>query len=309
MVVVNMKKTKYLIVFIICMIIASNSIYAWSNYSVGDLVEYNGVDYYVITNSGDKEENITLLKREALTTEEVNTYGGVGTENNHVNMYTTDNVDYRSKATDNNGIGEMAYYSSPTCRGAGLPGAPVYEGCVTNYETSEIKYVVDAWTDEKTTASDLRIDSLGYKARLLTMDDLIDNLGYSWQQTSAGFPTINENVPTWLYSPDYAYWTMSQAFENTWNVWSVENYGRIDSKIVILCNGAVRPVITITKSALGDTNEENIVEDALIDSSIQIDVPNTLQKTSIVFIMVGVILISFGIILALKNSDNFKNKK
>ena len=43
-------------------------------YSVGDEVTYNGVDYYVIENSGTTESTVTLLKAEPLTTAEVNQF-------------------------------------------------------------------------------------------------------------------------------------------------------------------------------------------------------------------------------------------
>jgi type II secretory pathway pseudopilin PulG len=58
-------------------------------YEVGDEVTYNNVDYYVIKDSSASEESVTLLKAEPLTVAEVNQYGGVGTTNNHVNMYLT----------------------------------------------------------------------------------------------------------------------------------------------------------------------------------------------------------------------------
>ena len=57
-------------------------------YEVGDEVTYNNVDYYVIKNSSVKESEVTLLKAEPLTVAEVNLYGGVGTDHNHVNLYS-----------------------------------------------------------------------------------------------------------------------------------------------------------------------------------------------------------------------------
>ena len=44
----------------------------YQSYNVGDEVSYNGVDYYVIKNSGAKESTVTLLKSDPLTVDEVN---------------------------------------------------------------------------------------------------------------------------------------------------------------------------------------------------------------------------------------------
>ena len=44
----------------------------YTAYTVGDEVTYNNVDYYVIEDSDASESNVTLLKAEPLTVEEVN---------------------------------------------------------------------------------------------------------------------------------------------------------------------------------------------------------------------------------------------
>ena len=85
-----MKRVAYSIVFISTIFIFSNFIYAYKEYKIGDLVKYNDIDFYVITDSSSEEGSITLLKKELLTVAEVNLYGGAGTDNNHVNKYTSD---------------------------------------------------------------------------------------------------------------------------------------------------------------------------------------------------------------------------
>ena len=96
-------------------------------YSVGDQIKYNGVNYYVIANSGPDEEIVTLLKAEPLTTSEVNQYG-VG----HVNMNVQSNNSYYQTAWDYNGYGGMQYYSSSTC---GYNGTDwIDSGCTLDYE-------------------------------------------------------------------------------------------------------------------------------------------------------------------------------
>ena len=134
-------------------------------YSIGDEVRYNNVDYYVIKDSETNESIVTLLKKNPLTVEEVNTYGGVGTENNHVNVYN-DSSDrtYYQTAYDQNGYGGVEYYSSETCKYVTTQISPssssttnVDSGCKTDYADSEIKYIVYAWASAKTIASDLVI--------------------------------------------------------------------------------------------------------------------------------------------------------
>ena len=81
-------------------------------YKIGDEVTYNKTKFYVIENSDENSDSVTLLKEEPLTVAEVNKYGGVGTENNHVNKYTKNST---GTAFNINGYGGMAYYSSSTC--------------------------------------------------------------------------------------------------------------------------------------------------------------------------------------------------
>ena len=209
-------------------------------YSVGDEVTYNNVEYYVIKDSGASESSVTLLKAEPLSVEEVNTYG-----TGHVNMYVTSdtNASYYQTASNINGYGGMAYYSSTSC-GYDSNNEWQGSGCTTNYSSSEIKYVVDAWANAK-------LGENGYEeARLITYDELIDNLGYDPTISSAGNPTVNENVPSWVYNSSYMYWTMSQNPNGASIVWRVSNDGDLGGNDVNYRDGAVRPVITISKSAL-----------------------------------------------------------
>ena len=217
-------------------------------YKIGDEVTYNGINFYVIENSDENSDSVTLLKEEPLTVAEVNKYGGVGTENNHVNMYVTDDTSdsYYQKAYDSNGYGGMAYYSSSAC---GFNGSEyIKERCPTDYAKSEVKYVVDAWALDKLKASDLKEDKTGYSARLITYDELIDNLGYGDNGQGTIKASQNGETPSWVYK--YFYWTMSQREDSTFNVWSVYDIVYLNSNGVDNQTGTVRPVVTIKKSAL-----------------------------------------------------------
>ena len=212
----------------------------YKSYELGDEITYNGVDYYVIKNSGANEQAVTLLKATPLTVDEVNQFG-VG----HVNMYACQSSNSSCYQTaynvNSSGYGGMAYYSSATC------GESTSEGCTTDYAQSEIKYVVDAWkTAQAPNATN---------ARLITIDDLTDNLGMELNKTNPSTYriTVTEDTPTWVMGENYFYWTMTTNTDKTADVWHVDP--RSDA---LVGSGAVqdyhytavRPVITLSKSAL-----------------------------------------------------------
>ena len=74
--------------------------------------------------------------------DEVNKYG-----KDNVNRYTRESV---GTATNQNGYGGMAYYTSETCGYLnGSSGSCVTTGCTIDYAQSEVKYAVDAWAKDK----------------------------------------------------------------------------------------------------------------------------------------------------------------
>ena len=230
-------------------IYGKEEVITYKAYEIGDEVTYNNVNYYVIANSDATESSVTLLKAEPLTTEEVNTYGGVGTANNHVNMYVTSNTSdsYYQQAYDHNGYGGMAYYSSPTC---GYNGSEWLESeCLTDYEQSEIKYVVDAWKEAKA--------PLASEVRLIKKEELEENIGFEEYDPcgGCGAKAFKLKLP-FAYNSSYWYWTMSRSEEDL-KIFVVSPTGMLDYQVVISLSvsgnylpGAIRPVITISKSAL-----------------------------------------------------------
>ena len=213
-------------------------------YQVGDAVTYNNVNYYVIKDSSASEESVTMLKAEPLSTAEVNQYGA-----GHVNMYNTSFSDsYYHTAYDNNEYGGMAYYTSVDC-GYGQDSNHNESRCTTDYAQSEVKYVVDAWKAAKAPQAS--------EARLIQYDELIDNLGYNHATWNASYWQVNsEYTPSWVYSNNYWYWTMTPYNDSASIVWSVSldgslnGRGRFADYTVVRNNLVVRPVITISKSAL-----------------------------------------------------------
>ena len=221
--------------------------YGVKAYSIGDEITYNGIQFYVIENSDSSNNAVTMLKAEPLTVDEVNRYG-----TGHINKNTGKN---KGIVYNNNGYGFIAYYSGVSC-GADYK----YTECVNQYELSDIKYVVDNWADGEFNDDDLIADSTGYKARLLRLEEMVSNLGYveGFQATSYNItPSV---TPSWVYSQQYQYWTMSTKTDSNYFVWDVGSNGTAgfygvsnysQSYSITYTNGsAVRPVITIKKSAL-----------------------------------------------------------
>ena len=112
------------------------------------------------------------------------------------------------------------------------------------YDGSYVKTTVDAW---KTAKAPAVLD-----ARLITYEELTDNLGFEYQQigTDEGYAKT-DNTPSFIYNSDYAYWTMSPYEDSTFYVWIVYN-GKLgnQSNIENAAYVVVRPVIVLPKSAL-----------------------------------------------------------
>ena len=219
----------------------------YAAYQVGDQVTYNSINYYVIKDSDTAESTVTMLKAEPLTVDEVNTYGA-----GHVNMYVTPDtslqwyqqaIEIEHNGTDT-GIGGIAYYSSATC-GYDSNNQWQYSGCTTDYAQSEIKYVVDAWKAAQAPNAT--------NARLITLDDLIDNLGMEEKHNSTSYWIIvTEDTPAWVMGENYYYWTMTTNTDKTAHVWYVFTrvQGMSSETVTQFHSFAVRPVIVLPKSAL-----------------------------------------------------------
>ena len=219
----------------------------YKEYKIGDIITYNGMNFYVIADSDENSDSVTMLKAEPLTVDEVNTYG-----TGHINRYSYSSVG--TAYNNNNGYGGMAYYTSTTC---GYPTAgdstSVKTGCTTDYAQSEVKYVVDAWALDKFQSSDLKEDTTGYSARLITFNELVNNLGYSIKDGDTWYSATADYTPSWLYNSNYWYWTMSTYDDSALDVWDVSGDGRLNDGSVYgnySGYGSVRPVVTLLKSAL-----------------------------------------------------------
>lgn len=133
----------------------------------------------------------------------------------------------------------MAYYSSETC--GYVNGETITSGCTSDYNLSDAKYVIDAWASDKFKEQELVNDSTGYSARLLTVDELHNNLGYGNSNNA------NDKVPKWI-NINTTYWTMTSS--NNTVVFRILNNANISGNSIYMFFNAVRPVVTLKKSAL-----------------------------------------------------------
>ena len=221
----------------------NSSAVVYQSYKIGDIVTYNGMNFYVIADSDENSDSVTMLKAEPLTVDEVNTYGA-----GHINRYTSLSI---GTAYNQNGYGGMAYYSSETC--GYVNSSYVGTGCTNDYDQSEVKYAVDAWAKDKFASSDLRVDATGYSARLISLEELQNNLGYASTGSGTIAHSTNGDTPSWVYNSNYWYWTMSQYEDSTLSVWGVGSDGYLFHDSFVSLNsysGRVRPVVTLLKSVL-----------------------------------------------------------
>ena len=182
---------------------------SYTAYNVGDHVSYNGVTYYVIEDSDTTNNTVKLLKENALTKTEMDNLNLTGIT-----------------ITESNGYGKVQYGSS------------------TDYSTSTVKQVVDAWKTTAVASGDTAT------ARLITFEDLSTNLGYDEgmkQCTGSCWYNKSDGTPTWVYNSNYWYWTMSQYGASS-GVWRVYNNGNLYNNVPSY-SCMVRPVLELSKSA------------------------------------------------------------
>ena len=132
----------------------------------------------------------------------------------------------------------MAYYSAEDCVSAGD-----VSGCITDYDVSDIKQVIDLWKANYASESE--------QAKLIKLEEL-SSLGYTvGEYTPSDIGMIpTEITPNWLYDISRTYWTNSSGNDenSVWIVFAGKGkvfYINVGSKGI-----AVRPVITISKSVL-----------------------------------------------------------
>ena len=176
----------------------------YTAYSVGDHVSYNGVTYYVIEDSDTTNDTVKLLKETPLTKTEMDNLNLTGIT-----------------ISEANGYGKVQYGSS------------------TDYSTSTVKQIVDAWKITEVKSGDTAT------ARLITTDDLINDFGYEYYEngTEHRYNKV-ESTPSWVYG--IYYWTKTQ-FDDL-EVWTIKT-NDVSNSTKISYEYMVRPVLELNKSA------------------------------------------------------------
>ena len=231
-------------------------------YELGDSVYYNGNSYYVISDNGD---SITLIKKQTLTKDEINKYG-VGHINNRTKIKNpnpaSDKI-YEKEVIDYDGFANVAFYQGDGC---GYDIEPINTDCKNSYEISDVKYIVDAWAKDNVNKKDLVKDETGLSVRLITLDELQNIFGYSYQNISVSNDEYSyikgENTPYWIY--EYSYWTMSPSNDSD-SIYIVSNSGIVSNNGRLFSVTSenftqIRPVITISKHSEKSNNKTYYID-------------------------------------------------
>lgn len=182
-------------------------------YKIGDVVSYNNIGFYVIENSDENSDTVKLLKAEPLTTLEITSLG-------------------EYDVTEKNGYGMVKY------------------GNGADYKNSYVKQIVDDWVNYNVDVEYLKKDDSGYYARILSLDDLVSNLGYKYHFDGTYSVFERDSTPDWVYNPGG--WIISIYSDDGNNKLyylsdsKYINYDYISHNVIKF----VRPVMNITKIAL-----------------------------------------------------------
>ena len=137
---------------------------------------------------------------------------------------------------------EITTYSAGTGAQTNGNGDMQY-GEASIYLTSYIKTILDTWANAK-------VPNGLQEARLISIDDLKNNLGYELDTSATTESYIkSETTPNWIYSDSYHYWTMTPYQDSASSIWYM-SYGGMMSYDQFSGIHVVRPVIVLDKSVL-----------------------------------------------------------
>lgn len=256
--------------------ITKKTITVYKKFQVSDVVEYNGVEYYVLNDSSSKQKYVTLLKKIPLKNNEIE---GFGSEDSYLNV---------------------PFYYSDTC----YDDNNHYE-CTNEYNVSNAKKIVDEWANKKFKVNEL-VEVDGYKARLVTIEDASLYVLYT---ITGGLDAKIEGIKSWIFSNDFSYWTMSIPEEYTDYIITLSTLGNIlgegldIEKTIVYKNAAIRPVINLNKCVLenGCWEEEVDIETIGDDTVEEIEVESTGKSITIISFVLCIILVVSGMFLIFYN--------
>lgn len=236
-----------------------------SQASTPTTVTYNGGVYYQLSNISVPAGYVALIG-EPLSYEDVVNYAG--------------NI----PVTNVNGIGMVAYYTSDTCNESNQ------SGCTTDYGSSNVKVIIDAWAAANLNGADARVMTTEY----------LTNLGYAlvgdnvYQKTS--------KTPDTLFNVGVDYW----AIDGNGHVYKGSARFSVTYPYDI---AAIRPII-IAKSSEVKPNATSSASTPKVtaDASNPYTVDMVIIFISILVIVVCTIIYVIYMFTN-KNKDDDKNKK
>lgn len=267
------KKISLFVLIFICFLCNIYCVNAYDKYEVGDEVTYKNELYFVFKPSDENTNYVTLLKGNSLTVEEIYKYG----KNPDGSLFVNKNITNRDNPEDIvptsfNNEGDVSYYNSPTCTtfyywnvSSFSERDTVISGCKNDYESSDVKKVVDNWVKDKFNDSDL-VEVDGYKSRLWKTEEIRQ---LPWYVEECG---------------DYCYYTlkydlmpkrMAKSIQHSWSMDAAEgyiiNYGDVQNAHVYMMPveygvpfyhvvykyGSISPVINLKKDAINNNNENS----------------------------------------------------
>ena len=252
-----------------------------SDFNIGDIVEIDNIKFYVIKNSNNNN-NINLIKATPLTLDEVNMYG-----KGSINRYTSN---YRNSPYDNNGYGGVAFYSSENCNDS------IDYNCKKDYASSDIKKIVDSWENSVIKNIGVIHNNYDYEVRILKRDDLLNTLGYNFYGGTDGY-VLSKYAPYFLNSLKDC-WTSFSTSDDNDKILRMRIGNLVDDNIYSYKN-LVCPVVILTKKNLNNVKKDIVTTDV-------IKVSDTRKKISVAVILLGIFLLSFGILIFMKKSKNIK---
>ena len=212
----------------------------YNEYSVGDVVNFSDSNWRVIKNSTSNEDYVTVMKERVLTNAELGEYA-------YNETYDT-----------------MEYTWTETCHNANHGYSNSSYNCdnTNSYETSKVKEMLEG-TYINTIGADNLKELDGYKIRLITTNELNEDLGWINLQATAQTDNENANVPAWIYQNFgdrsknvNGYFTMTPLPDQSSRVWYVIDSGKLgrggveNNEYGGLGRIGVRPVINLLKSAI-----------------------------------------------------------
>ena len=208
---------------------------SYNAYSIGDTINFAGSNWRVIANSSSEEDYVTLMKETVLTNAELGEYAYNG---------AYDTMEYTW--TDMCHWANHGYSSSNT------------NNCsnTNSYAASKVKEMLETRYLPTIGAGNLK-EINGYKIRLITLEELQQNLGVSTTINASWYDVSTEDSLSWVYQSFgdqsknvLGYWTMTSHPNYSSVVWGVGSYGMINENGVNNYNSGVRPIINLLKSAI-----------------------------------------------------------